>query len=164
MSMSADGHIDRLIEETARGMTEGGPAGDIPAAVRRRLTGGRRATASWRPRLAAAAAAGAMLVVWNLMSRDPTPPTLQSGTRFGELMVAIPGDLGSRFRRARPVPGAAAPPAARRTAQLPTVAPIVVLSLEVEPLAGSGPMETQIVDVPMPLLADRLEIEPLVIQ
>jgi hypothetical protein len=163
MSMSADAHIERLIDETARGMTEGAPAGDIPAAVRRHLTGDRRAAATWRPRLAAAVAAGAVLVMWNLMLPEPAPPTLQSGTRFGELMVAIPGDLGSRVPRAQAVPGPTGPSAARRTAQLPPVAPIVVLSLEVQPLAGSGPMETQIVDVPMPLLADRLEIEPLVI-
>ena len=155
--MSDSRPIDALIDDTARAMTAGEPPGDIRAAVSMRLTGSRRVI-SWRPRLAAAVAFGALLVAVNLALRDNgAPPPLQSGTRAGELTIAVPRLSGPRPRLTEP-PEA---PAVVRPAQLPLVAPIVVESLDVEPLAGSMPMEIQILDVPMPLLAERLDIQPL---
>ena len=162
--MSASRHIDTLIDETARAMTDGAPAGDVRAAVRRRLGDDRRPTASWLLRLATAAAVGGVLVAWNVTLRERTPPAIESGSRSGELMLAVPGDIGSPFRAAQRVDRASGVAAIRRPAQLTAVVPIVVESLEVEPLAPPGPMETEILDVPMPLLAERLDIEPLVVQ
>ena len=163
--MRVSSHLDALIDETARAMTEGAPAGDIPAAVRQRLAGDGRAVPSWRPRLAAAAVAlVALLVARSVLFPDTTASVLESRTGSRELTTAVPPGIGSTLRSAELPAAATGGTIVRRTARLSPVALIVVESLEVAPLADSRPMEIEVVELPMPLLADRLDIAPLVIQ
>ncbi len=163
--MRGSSHLDALIDETARAMTEGGPAGDIPAAVRRRLASDGRAVRTWRPLLAAAAVAlVALVVVRSALLSDTTPSVLESRTSSLELTTAVPAGIGSTLRSAELAAAATGGTILRGTARLSPVPLIVVESLEVAPLADSRPMQIEVVELPMPLRADRLDIAPLVIQ
>ena len=157
--------LDDAIDRAARALTAVRPPASLPAAVRARLGGEGHAVSVWRPRaIGVAVALAAVFVAWSVAIRDTTRPVVESRARSGAWMWAMPGEVGGTRRLPEAGGDADRRMIVRGTPQLSPLAPIVVESLDVAPLADAGPMEIEALDVPMPLLADRLDIEPLVIQ
>ena len=175
--------LDALIDETARSMTAGAPSPALRVAVREGLDAVTRRPAPQRWRLAAALASLAIVGViagralWDLTGGPASPPrnveatgTTRAPASDSTMRVPAPRELGS------PDTGpvlSAGPTATAAGVALPA-APAAESSLSpeefvvVEPSPAEAlddrPVELELMETPMPLRAEWVEIEPLFIQ
>lgn len=159
--------LEDLIDDTARRLTDGAPSPALRVHVRRHVGSRTLPGRAWRSPLAAGAAVTIVLSVlaarvW-LVDGQPGPLEARNELRR-DLTLAVPATPRSAdaaaVRTARPVV------ATRRVspAPLPVVTPIAINPMDRLPLLDPGMVEVELVEVPMPLRADRVEIEPLVIE
>ena len=176
-----DDHLDELIDATARTLS----AGEPPARLRRRVRQqidrrGSRDRRLWRP--LAAVAAGVAAGVWLSFARPaPQPGPVAPASPAAVTQPAGPAAAAAagQGHPVAPVPAVAAPRRERVTAAarqpveasdlLPVPPPIVVSTVSIGLLPELStdepmPLEIPLLEVPMPLQAERLEIEPLTLE
>ena len=156
--------LDAAIDAAARQLTTGEPSPRMRAGVRERIA--RRRAAWWGApawSIASAVVAVLVIVVWQRSDAPPSPAGVDRGRDVmlaSEVLPLAPPAAPSpvRIRAARPAVRASA-----SAAPLPPHSPLVIGELTIAPL-DEGPVELQVIETPMPLRADRLTFEPLVIQ
>jgi hypothetical protein len=183
MSMRDDGTgdpLDALIDDTARSLTAAAPPASLRARVRARIE---RPRPGWRVPVwqvsAAAAAVAVLIAVWTVSGPSPGPGSARPEAPV--VAVAPPGaspPAVSPPRVARPE--RATPPRVERAAVEPvpveraleivdvvaagaTDGEVVIEPLAIEPLA-TEPLDLELMETPMPLRAERIEIDPIVVQ
>jgi hypothetical protein len=190
MSMRDEGRhdpIDALIDATARSMTEGLPPISLRAAIRERIAAPRKGLpdvswggVSWsvgRPftgRLAlagGAVAATVLLVVGVGRDEAPTtvrpapPPVVAVGPpaeAAPRVTTLVPAQPPQRVQSAPERPAFPTPVGA--TADVTGDAePIVIELVEVEPLRPD-PLDMELMEIPMPLRAESVQIDPISIE
>jgi hypothetical protein len=176
--------LDALIDDTARSMTDGRPPVTLRAAVRERLEPPGRA--GWSvPVWQAGVAAGSLAVVVLLIvgrtllpldvAQDDVPPPSGLGvaresrpTEEGRLAAAsvaapredAPQEAGTPLPTRAPI----AAPGDPAVAPLPPGALLVVDALVLEPLEPQGAVELELVEEPMPLQAEWVQLEPITLE
>ena len=157
-------HLDALIDDAARAMTAGSPPASLRDAVRRRID--RPARTWWRvPMWQAGMAAASIVLVGVIVGRTLSGP-------FGEPDTARPFEAREATVAPLAMPAADTPPPqtqvvgrfAREARPLVPAQPIVVQPIALEPLADVHPVELELMEVPMPLRAEWVEIERLVFE
>jgi hypothetical protein len=169
MSMRDDhspDHIDASIDDVARSLTRGAPSVSLRAAVRARI-GGRRqwGLLGWRLGLAAAAVVVA-IVVGRAMFATLGESSVSRSTSVAERDVATPpvGPGPAAASSAMPGTTATRPRGATttdRVAVLRPPPPVIVTPIDMRPLE-EPPLQVEAIEVPTPLRAQLLEIDPLV--
>src|SRR5687768_12876287 len=159
-------HLDALIDDTARAMTGAAPPASLRAAIRQRIERPTSGRLTWQMGMAAAAIAFAAFIAGRALLDTPEVPARPGG----ELVVATaPPAPRIDVPATRPPDTAPAPPVidrevARESGPLPPAQPIVVQPIALEPLADVRPVELELMEVPMPLRAESVEIERLVFE
>jgi hypothetical protein len=173
-------HLDELIDDVARSMTRAEPSPLLRTAVRARVEQPRRPRlATWRLGFATAAVAVAVIAGRALFD-GPDPPTAPPEIESRGAVSPAPPDPGrpplaagpqrSDDPMAVPTPDARASET-RRLATGPAPAGpapaddefVIVEPISDDPLDES-PVELELMEPPMPLRAEWVEIEPLSIQ
>jgi len=170
--------LDALIDDTARSMTEGAPSPSMRVAIRERVEAPRKGMPHVTGRLVwtGAAAAAVVLLIVGLEREDAPAPVVPGSP---PAVVAVPdappppeASIATTPRapapRARVAPARVAVPAAPDIMTTePAVASaedaLVIELVEIEPLV-SEPLELELMEVPMPLRAERIEIDPLPVE
>lgn len=159
-------HLDALIDDTARAMTAGMPAASLRVAVRQRIDARTRKRPVWQVGAAAATMAAAALLIIVVGRTVSGPPareqvaTLAGGLPAGESVVALATPLADAL-----TPSSASDVRrAARVTPLSPAQPVVVQAIALEPLADVRPVELELMEVPMPLRAEWVEIERLVFE
>ena len=166
MRDKASDHFDALIDDTARAMTAGTPPASLRSAIRERIDRSTHSRFVWQMGLAAASVALAALFAGRALLDTPAPPA-----RLGSAFVAatVPpapriAVLAPRLPDTAPAPMAIDRPVAGEPRPLPPALPIVVQPIVLEPLSAAPPVEIEVMEVPMPLRAESVEIERLVFE
>ena len=180
--------LDALIDDTARSMTDGRPPVTLRAAVRERLDQPGRAGWSvpvWQAGVAAGSLAVVVLLIagrtWSPFDAAQGDPPSPSGfgvaresrpTEEGRLAAApvaapredAPQEAGTLLpaRASDPAPLAARGDTA--VAPLPPGALLVVDALVLEPLEPQGAVALELVEEPMPLQAEWVQLEPITLE
>jgi hypothetical protein len=168
MSMRDDrsrDHVDTLIDDVARSMTEGAPPVSLRAAVRARVEERQQWTAgAWRVGAAAAAAVFALVVGLAMFGTPGDDTSTRPGTRAERNVVTSPSAARSGTAASTAAPDRTEarprPATAERAAMLRPSAPVVVAPIDVRPL-DEPPLQIEPMELPMPLRAERLEIDLL---
>lgn len=156
-------HIDALIDDVARSISEGAPPVSLRAAVRARIGHRQQRTFRvWRAGLAAAAMVAALVVgraIFDIPSSRP-------GTLV-ERNVVRPPSVRPPDAVSSGVPEGTEPGPRRVTTNgvpmLRPSPPVVMVPIDVRPLEDP-PLQVEMSELPMPLRAEYLEIDPLVFQ
>ena len=159
-------HLDALIDDTDCAMTAGTPPASLRAAVRRRIDRPASGRLTWQMAMAAAAIAFAAFNAGRALLGTPEAPARPESER---VVATAPPAPRMDVPATRPSDTAPAPPVidrevARESGPLPPVQPIVVQPIALEPLADVRPVELEVMEVPMPLRAESVEIERLVFE
>jgi hypothetical protein len=171
-------HIGDMIDDVARSMTHAEPAPLLRAAVRARIEQPGRVPASWRLAAAAAAVAIAIIGARVLFDRSEAP---SAPAQVAFRVEAPPPPAVSApvvaVAPQRSAGATAARTSAARASETALVAAVTVSDVpisagdqivDVQPIAEAAldesPIQLELVETPMPLLAEWVEIEPLSIQ
>jgi len=166
MRDKARDHLDALIDDTARAMTSAAPPASRRAAIRQRIDRPTHGRFTWQMGLAAASLALVALITGRALFDTPEAPARPES----ELVVATaPPPPRIAVPATRPPDTAPAPTeidrqVARESGPLLPAQPIVVQPIALEPLADVRPVELELMEVPMPLRAESVEIERLVFE
>ena len=168
-----DDQLDALIDDTARSLTDVAPPVSMRAAIRARIAAPRQGVphvitgvvipgvgrpGTGRLAWAGVAAAAAVLLIVALGREEAQapgpgpPPPLVASAPPPPPSGPVPPPRAVEPRRVR------APIVAEPRAPLPPVVPVAIDRVEVTPLV------VEFVEAPMPLRAERIEIEPLFTQ
>ena len=178
--------LDRVIEDAARSMTGGTPSPDLRTAVRRRIEAGGTPGRMFPGRFAwACGGAVVLLAAGVFVARDgrpvepvvttvtpvprtevvgglpPAPPAPPVAPRIARDGMPPPHVAPDRNTRVAPGPAIDAPEA--QAAVLPISDADAIESVQIEPLDPS-PLDIELMEIPMPLRAERIEIEPIAIE
>ena len=159
-------HLDALIDDTARAMTNAAPPASVRAAIRQRIDRPTHGRFTWQMGLAAASVALVALITGRALFDTPEAPARSES----ELVVATaPPAPRIAVAATRPPDTAPAPTeihrqVTREPRPLVPAQPIVVQPIALEPLADVHPVELELMEVPMPLRAEWVEIERLVFE
>ena|SRR5687767_11350553 len=159
-------HLDTLIDDTARAMTNGAPPASLRAAIRQRIDRPTHSRFSWQMSLAAASVALVALITGRALLETPEAPARPESevvvaTALPAPRIAVPA---TRAPDTAPTPTGIDRQVAREPRPLVPAQPIVVRPIALEPLADVRPLELELMEVPMPLRAEWVEIERLVFE
>ena len=178
-----DDELDALIDDTAKAMTERSVPASLHASIRQRVDAVGRVDALGRPftgrrmmwrvgLLAGATAIVLLAVVTREGGEEPaTTVTVAAPQRQVAPIPAPPASVppvarASRVTRAAEQPAVMEAPPAVAASSLTIAADetaVVIEPLEIEPLAPVL-LEPELIENPVPLRAERIDIEPIVIQ
>jgi hypothetical protein len=168
-----DSQLDRLIDETARALTEAAVPDDLRRMVQQSITAPARRVRPLAMAVAAASvvALGVTVTLWR--AEDISPRAVDTTTVLPQAIAdtSTPRPQPADAPATVPQPSRAVAVATDTTpgGPLPPLQPIAVERVSIEllgdpPPPAEQPLEVQLLTIPMPFRAERIEVEALVLE